>query len=153
MKRKIEVRILNSLVGSRIPIPCYATEGSAGMDLRACMGEAILVEPGQTRIIGTGIAVSIHDPALMAVIAPRSGLGNRDGIVLGNLVGIIDSDYSGEIKIGVWNRSQVAFTIQPGDRICQMMFVPVVQVDLQIVETFSSDTARGTGGFGHTGIN
>jgi len=153
MKRKIEIRILNSLVGTRIALPSYATEGSAGMDLRACLDEAVTVEPGQTKLVGTGIAINIHDSALMAVIAPRSGLGNRDGIVLGNLVGIIDSDYTGEIKIGVWNRSQVAFTIEPGDRICQMMFVPVVQADLQLVEEFSSETARGAGGFGHTGRN
>ncbi|MBU6459893.1 MAG: dUTP diphosphatase [Proteobacteria bacterium] len=153
MKRKIELRILNPLVGSCIALPSYATEGSAGMDLRACLEGPVVVEAGQTTLIGTGIAINIHDPGLMAVIAPRSGLGNRHGIVLGNLVGIIDSDYSGEIKIGVWNRSAESFTIEPGDRVCQMMFVPVVQADLQVVEHFSSETVRGAGGFGHTGRN
>jgi dUTP pyrophosphatase len=151
MKRAVEAKIINPLLGTTIPCPGYSTEGAAGIDLRACIQDPIIIEPGETRIIPSGLALNIHDPGLMAVIAPRSGLGIKHGIVLANLVGIIDSDYHGEIKIGLWNRGRDTFTVESGDRICQMMFVPVVQVELELVDEFSNSSKRGAGGLGHTG--
>ncbi|MDW7710596.1 MAG: dUTP diphosphatase [Deferrisomatales bacterium] len=150
--RKVEVRILNPLLGTRIPLPAYATAGAAGLDLRACLEEPVAVGAGETRLIPSGLALSIADPGLAAVMIPRSGLGMRHGLVLSNLVGLIDSDYHGEVGIGVWNRSSEPFTVHPGDRICQMVFVPVVQAELVVVDEFSASSARGAGGFGHTGV-
>lgn len=148
---KIETKIMNSLIGSRIPLPTYATDGSAAMDLRACLHDPVTVMPGETVMIPSGIAISIHDPGLVALIAPRSGLGIRQGIVLANTIGVIDSDYQGEIGIGIYNRGREPYTIEPGERICQMMFVPVAQVALEIVNEFTENSGRGAGGFGHTG--
>ncbi len=149
--RRVEAKIVNPLLGTRIPLPRYATDGAAGLDLRACIEEPFTLAPGETRLVPSGLAVHIVDPGLAAVVIPRSGLGMRHGLVLSNLVGLIDSDYHGEIGIGVWNRGAEPFTIHPGDRICQMVFVPVVQADLEVVEEFSVTSARGEGGFGHTG--
>ena len=148
---KIETKIMSPLMGTSIPLPAYATDGSAAMDLRACLAEAMTVPPGETLLVPSGIAISIHDPGLVALLVPRSGLGIRHGIVLANTIGVIDSDYQGEIGIGVHNRGKSSYTIEPGERICQMMFVPVTQVVLGVVEEFSMDSARGAGGFGHTG--
>jgi len=131
-------------------LPTYATPGSAGLDLRACLDNALVLSPGETTLIPTGLAVHIADPALAAVILPRSGLGHKHGIVLGNLVGLIDSDYQGPLMVSVWNRGQQAFTIEPGERIAQMVFVPIAQVDFTIVEDFTL-SERGEGGFGHSG--
>ncbi len=153
MKKKVEVKILNSLINSKIPLPSYATDGSAGVDLRACIDEPVTVKSNETVLIPSGIAIHIYDPGLMAVIAPRSGLGIKHGIVLGNSIGVVDSDYLGQIQIGIWNRSAEAFIINSGDRICQMVFVPVVQVNFEVVNEFSCETQRGAGGFGHTGRN
>jgi dUTP pyrophosphatase len=150
-RHKIETKIMNPLMGTSIPLPAYATDGSAAMDLRACLAEAMTVLPGETVLVPSGIAISIHDPGLVALLVPRSGLGIKHGIVLANTIGVIDSDYQGEIGIGVHNRGKSAYTIEPGERICQMMFVPVTQVVLGVVEEFSMDSARGAGGFGHTG--
>jgi dUTP pyrophosphatase len=150
-RHKIETKIMNPLMGSSIPLPAFATSGSAAMDLRACLPEPLTVQPGETALIPSGIAISIHDPGLVALLVPRSGLGIKHGIVLANTIGVIDSDYQGEIGIGIFNRGKAAYTIEPGERICQMMFVPVTQVTLGIVEEFSIDSARGAGGFGHTG--
>ena len=152
MKRPlIEIKCVNALLGTRFTPPQYATSGSAGLDLKACLNAPISIAPGETVIIPSGIAVSIRDASIMAVITPRSGLGNQ-GLVLGNLTGIIDSDSQGEIKISVWNRtSDKAFTVEPGQRICQMIFVPVYQVDFRQVEEFSANTDRASGGFGHSG--
>jgi len=150
-RHKIETKIMNPLMGSSIALPAYATTGSAAMDLRACLPEPLTVQPGETVMIPSGIAISIHDPALVALLVPRSGLGIKHGIVLANTVGVIDSDYQGEIGIGIHNRSRTAYTVEPGERICQMMFVPVTQAALCVVEKFSMDSARGAGGFGHTG--
>jgi dUTP pyrophosphatase len=150
-RHKIETKIMNPLMGSSIPLPAYATTGSAALDLRACLTEPLTVQPGETVLIPSGIAISIHDPGLVALLMPRSGLGIKHGIVLANTVGVIDSDYQGEIGIGIYNRGQAAYTVQPGERICQMMFVPVTQAALCVVEEFSMDSARGAGGFGHTG--
>jgi dUTP pyrophosphatase len=148
---KIEVKAVNPLLGSRIPLPSYATPGAAGLDLRACIEAPLEVGPGETALVGSGLAISIADPGFAAVVIPRSGLGMKHGIVLSNLVGLIDSDYHGEVGIGVWNRSAQPFTIHPGDRICQMIFVPVVQARLELVEEFTAESTRGEGGFGHTG--
>jgi dUTP pyrophosphatase len=148
---KIETKIMNPLMGSTIPLPTYATNGSAAMDLRACIGEPLTVAAGETVLVPSGIAISIHDPGLVALLVPRSGLGIKHGIVLANTVGVIDSDYQGEIGIGIFNRSSIAYTIEPGERICQMMFMPVVQTTLALVEEFSINSNRGAGGFGHTG--
>ena len=150
-RHKIETKIMNPLMGSSIPLPTYATTGSAAMDLRACLSEPLIIEVGETVMIPSGIAISIHDPALVALLVPRSGLGIKHGIVLANTVGVIDSDYQGEIGIGIYNRGTKAYTVEPGERICQMMFVPVTQVALSVVDEFSRDSARGSGGFGHTG--
>jgi len=148
---QIETKILNPLLGQKIPLPTYTTAGSAGIDLRACIDTPLIIHPQETQLIATGFAISIRDPHLMAVLVPRSGLGIKQGIVLANLVGIIDSDYHDEIQVGIWNRSNSPFTVYPGDRICQMLFVPVVQVELAIVEEFSEMTVRGSQGLGHSG--
>lgn len=147
---EVQLKILNPKVGSEYPLPAYATDGSAGMDLRACLDAPIVLEPGQTVLIPTGLALYIGDPSLAATILPRSGLGHKHGIVLGNLVGLIDSDYQGELLISCWNRGQHAYTVQPGERIAQLVIVPVVQPTLRVVEDFVA-TARGSGGFGHSG--
>jgi len=149
--REIETKIVSPLIGSSIPLPQYATDGSAALDLRACLDEAVTVAPGETVTIPSGIAISIHDPNLVAILAPRSGLGIKHGIVLANTIGVIDSDYQGEIKIGIRNQGSEPYSIQPGERVCQMLFMPVVQASLRVVEEFSEESARGTGGFGHTG--
>lgn len=149
--REIETKIVNPLVGSSIPLPQYATDGSAALDLRACLDQAVTVAPGETVTIPSGIAISIHDPNLVAILAPRSGLGIKHGIVLANTIGVIDSDYQGEIKIGIRNQGSEPYSIQPGERICQMLFIPVVQASLRVVAEFSQETIRGEGGFGHTG--
>lgn len=146
----LQVKILSPRIGSDIAMPSYATEGSAGMDLRACMDDAITLAPGQTTLIKTGLAIYIADPSLAAVLLPRSGLGHKHGIVLGNLVGLIDSDYQGELMVSCWNRGDTEFVIEPGERIAQMVLVPVVQAAFEIVDTFD-ESQRGSGGFGHTG--
>src|SRR5512133_2005037 len=148
---KIETKIISPLIGADIPLPGYSTTGSAAMDLRACLSEPMTIHPGETALVPSGIAISIHDPGLVALLVPRSGLGIKHGIVLANTIGVIDSDYQGEIGIGIYNRGAQAYTIEPGERICQMMFVPVTQVTLSVVDAFSNDSARGAGGFGHTG--
>ena len=150
-KPKIETKIMNPLVGTTIPLPSYATGGSAALDLRACLDQAKTVQPGETVLVPSGIAISIHDPGLVALLVPRSGLGIKHGIVLANTIGVIDSDYQGEIGIGIFNRGTVPYTIEPGERICQMLFVPVTQVALELVSDFSLETERGAGGFGSTG--
>ncbi|MBC7962405.1 MAG: dUTP diphosphatase [Steroidobacteraceae bacterium] len=150
-KHKIETKIMNPLIGTTIPLPGYATVGAAALDLRACLEQARTVQPGETGLIPSGIAISIHDPGLVALLVPRSGLGIKHGIVLANTVGVIDSDYQGEIGIGIFNHGTAPYTIEPGERICQMMFVPVTQVALEIVSEFSLETERGAGGFGSTG--
>jgi dUTP pyrophosphatase len=148
--KKIEFKILDSRIGNEIPLPGYATSGSAGLDLRACLEVATDLKPGETLLIPTGLAIHISDHHLAAVILPRSGLGHKHGIVLGNLVGLIDSDYQGQIFVSCWNRGNTTFTINIGERIAQMVFVPVVQVALEQVEDFH-ESSRGDGGFGHTG--
>lgn len=148
--RELQVKVLSPLIGETIPLPSYSTDGSAGMDLRACIDAPILLAPGDTQLIATGISIYVEDPGLAAVILPRSGLGHKHGIVLGNLVGLIDSDYQGELMISCWNRGATEFTIEPGDRIAQLVLVPVVQASLKVVDEFTS-TARGTGGFGSSG--
>ena len=147
---QIDIKILDKRVGKEFPLPAYETLGSAGMDLRACLDAAIQLEAGQTELIPTGIAIHIADPGLAATILPRSGLGHKHGIVLGNLVGLIDSDYQGQLYVSVWNRSQKRFTIQPGERIAQLVVIPVVQASFNLVDSFSA-SERGEGGFGHTG--
>ncbi len=150
MMKKIDIKILDPRVGKEFPLPAYATSGSAGLDLRACLDEPLVLAAGETRLIPTGLAVYIADPQLAAVILPRSGLGHKHGIVLGNLVGLIDSDYQGPLMVSAWNRGEHSFTIQPGDRIAQLVFVPVVQAEFNLVEEFTT-TDRGEGGFGHSG--
>lgn len=150
MEQFIQVKILNPKIGDSIPFPSYASDGSAGLDLRVCIDEPIKIEPGAVELLPTGIAVYIANPALAAMLLPRSGLGHKHGIVLGNLVGLIDSDYQGEIKVSCWNRGQEAYVIQPGERIAQMVIVPVVQAKFQFVDNFES-TARSEGGFGSSG--
>lgn len=147
---QIRLRILDQRLGRDFPLPDYATMGSAGVDLRACVDAPLRVAPGQTVLVPTGMAMHIADPKVAAVILPRSGLGHKHGIVLGNLVGLIDSDYQGQIMVSCWNRSGEAFEIEPGSRLAQMIFVPVVQVQFDVVEEFSA-SSRGAGGFGHTG--
>ncbi|TXH68577.1 MAG: dUTP diphosphatase [Thiothrix sp.] len=147
---RIEYKILDPRIGKDFPLPTYATSGSAGMDLRACLDQALTLQPGETQLIPTGLAIHIGDPNLAAVILPRSGLGHKHGVVLGNLVGLIDSDYQGQLMISCWNRGQQSFVIEPGERIAQMVFVPVLQVELAAVDEFDQ-SARGTGGFGHSG--
>jgi dUTP pyrophosphatase len=148
--RTRKLRILDARVGQAFPLPVYATEGSAGMDLRACIDQPVVLSAGQTQLIATGLAIHIDDPGLAAMILPRSGLGHKHGIVLGNLVGLIDSDYQGQLMVSMWNRGQNPFTIEPGERIAQLVVVPVVQVELEVVEDFA-DSSRGAGGFGHSG--
>lgn len=148
--KKVEVKILDPKIGNQIPLPSYATEGSAGVDLRACLDSTLTIEPNKTELIPTGIAIHIGDPNLAATILPRSGLGHKHGIVLGNLVGLIDSDYQGQLFISCWNRSQESFQIEPGDRIAQLVVLPVVQVEFDVVTDFH-DSDRGEGGFGHSG--
>ena len=147
---EIQIRVLDARLGKQFPIPNYATAGSAGLDLRACLDGPMVLEPGQTQLIRTGLAIHIGDPGYAALILPRSGLGHKHGIVLGNLVGLIDSDYQGELMVSCWNRGDTAFTLQPFDRLAQLVFVPVVQARLIPVETFEA-SERGAGGFGHTG--
>ena len=148
--KKIQLKILDSRLGEQIPLPEYATPGSAGLDLRACLSEPLVLNPGETTLIPTGIAIHISEQNIAAVILPRSGLGHKHGIVLGNLVGLIDSDYQGQIYVSCWNRGEAAFTVNIGERIAQMVFVPVVQAEFERVEQFEEST-RGIGGFGHTG--
>jgi dUTP pyrophosphatase len=148
--KKIQLKILDPRIGKDIPLPEHATAGSAGMDLRACIDGTITLQPGNTELVPTGIAIHINDPGLAATILPRSGLGHKHGIVLGNLVGLIDSDYQGQLFVSVWNRGQGSFTIEPGDRIAQLVFVPVVQVDWEQVSDFEQSD-RAAGGFGSTG--
>jgi dUTP pyrophosphatase len=148
--QKIQLKILDSRIGSKFPLPGFATEGSAGVDLCACLEQALTIAPAATHLIPTGIAIHIANPSLAAVLLPRSGLGHKHGIVLGNLVGLIDSDYQGQVLVSCWNRGQNAFTIEPGERIAQMVFVPVAQVEFDLVDEFTA-SQRGAGGFGHTG--
>ncbi|MCG7198225.1 dUTP diphosphatase [Marinobacter pelagius] len=149
-KKTLQVRILDDRIGTSIPFPEYATEGSAGLDLRACLKEPLVLEPGQTDLIPTGLSIHIADPALAAMILPRSGLGHKHGIVLGNLVGLIDSDYQGELMVSCWNRGNTTFTVNVGERIAQLVLVPVVQADFEVVDEFDASD-RGEGGFGSTG--
>jgi dUTP pyrophosphatase len=149
-RRALQVRLLDARLGTEFPMPAYATDGSAGLDLRACLEAPLLLAPGRTELIPTGLAIHLDDPALAAVILPRSGLGHKHGIVLGNLVGLIDSDYQGQLMVSCWNRGAEPFTIRAGERIAQLVVVPVVQVQLEVVTEFSA-SARGAGGFGHSG--
>ena len=148
--RSIELKILDPRIGDSIPLPHYATDGSAGMDMRACIDEPLTVAPGETVLVPTGLAIHVADPSLAAVLLPRSGLGHKHGLVLGNLTGLIDSDYQGQVFISCWNRSAKSYDVQPGERIAQMVFVPVEQVELKVVEEFD-ESDRGAGGFGHSG--
>ena len=148
--RAIELKILDSRLGDSIPLPHYATDGSAGLDMRACIDESLTVNPGETHLVPTGLAIHIADSTLAAVLLPRSGLGHKHGLVLGNLTGLIDSDYQGQVFISCWNRSSTPYEIEPAERIAQMVFVPVEQVKFQVVTEFGVSD-RGDGGFGHTG--
>jgi len=150
MTTRIALKILDARLGSEFPMPSYATDGAAGLDLRAMLDAPLTLTPGATHLIKTGLAMHIADPGLAAVILPRSGLGHKHGIVLGNLVGLIDSDYQGELMVSCWNRGQDAFTIQPGERLAQLVLVPVVRATFDIVDSFDA-SERGAGGFGHTG--
>ncbi|WP_426578344.1 dUTP diphosphatase [Xenorhabdus stockiae] len=150
MMKKIDVKILDPRIGQEFPLPTYATPGSAGLDLRACLDNAVELAPGQTELLPTGLAIHIADEQLAAIILPRSGLGHKHGVVLGNLVGLIDSDYQGQLMVSVWNRGDKTFVIEPGERIAQMVIVPVVQAEFNLVEDFES-SERGSGGFGHSG--
>jgi dUTP pyrophosphatase len=147
----LQVKVLDARVGREYPLPHYATPGSAGLDLRACLDAPLTLAPGETQLIPTGIAIHLDDPGLAAVLLPRSGLGHKHGIVLGNLVGLIDSDYQGQVMVSCWNRGAAPFTIAPGERIAQMVIVPVVQVAFEVVEQFT-ESHRGAGGFGSSGI-
>ena len=147
---KVELKILDPRIGREIPLPSYATEGSAGLDLRACVETPLTIQPGETQLIPTGIAIHLNDSGLAAVLLPRSGLGHKHGIVLGNLVGLIDSDYQGQLLVSCWNRSGTRFTVEVGERIAQMIIVPVARAQFEIVEDFTASN-RGAGGFGHTG--
>lgn len=148
--REVELKILDPRLGNEFPLPAYATPGSAGMDLRAMLDAPLALAPGDSALVPSGIAIHIGDPALCAVVLPRSGLGHRHGLVLGNLVGLIDADYQGPLMISCWNRGNGPFTIAPGDRIAQLVFMPVAQVGFRVVQAFEAST-RGEGGFGHTG--
>ncbi len=150
MLKKIQLKILDERIGKDIPLPAYATDGSAGLDLRACFDEPLTINPGDTELIPTGLAIHIADPHMAATILPRSGLGHKHGLVLGNLVGLIDSDYQGPLMISCWNRGKQAYTITPGERIAQLIIVPILRAEFDIVDAFS-DSERGQGGFGHTG--
>jgi deoxyuridine 5'-triphosphate nucleotidohydrolase len=149
-RRALRVRILDARVGREFPLPAYATGGSAGLDLRACLDAPLVLVPGRAELIPTGLAIHLDDPGLAAVILPRSGLGHKHGIVLGNLVGLIDSDYQGQLMVSCWNRGTEPFTIRAGERIAQLVVVPVVQVELEVVPDFVA-SQRGAGGFGHSG--
>jgi dUTP pyrophosphatase len=146
----LEATIVNPLMGKEIPLPTYSTDGSAGIDLRACLATPLTIQPNETKLIGSGIAINIQDSSLAAVLLPRSGLGVNYGIVLGNLVGLIDSDYRKEVKIAIWNRSDKPFTINPGERICQMVFIPIVKVNFSLVNELKEN---GHDGFGSTGLS
>jgi len=148
--QKIQLKILDQRLGKEFPLPHYATDGSAGMDMRACLETPLEMAPGDTHLIPTGLAIHVAEAGLAAVLLPRSGLGHKHGIVLGNLVGLIDSDYQGQVFVSCWNRGKETFTVEPGERIAQMVIVPVVHADFEIVEDFV-DSERGAGGFGHTG--
>ena len=150
MPQAIQLKILDKRIGESIPLPTYTTAGSAGLDLRVCLDAPVTIAPQQTVLLPTGLSIFIEDPNLAAVILPRSGLGHKNGIVLGNLVGLIDSDYQGELKISCWNRGQEPFTIHPGDRIAQLVFIPIVQCAFEVVEDFI-ESSRGDGGFGSSG--
>lgn len=147
---RIPIRILDSRLGTEFPLPEYATEGSAGMDVRACLEQPLTLAPGDCELVPTGFAMHIGDSELAATLLPRSGLGHKHGLVLGNLTGLIDSDYQGQVFVSCWNRSESEFTIDPGDRIAQMVFVPVVRAEFEVVEDFQA-SERGAGGFGHSG--
>ncbi len=148
--RRVQLKILDTRIGKEFPLPSYATAGSAGLDLVACLDEHLAIDPGEAHLIPTGIAIHIADPGLAAVILPRSGLGHRHGIVLGNLVGLIDADYQGQLLVSCWNRGRTRFIVEPGDRIAQMVFVPVARAEFEIVQQFDT-SERGDGGFGHSG--
>lgn len=152
MKKNIQVKLLDNRIGKEFPLPAYATPGSAGMDLRACIDEDRIIQPGETQLIPTGISIHVEDPGLAAVLLPRSGLGHKHGIVLGNLVGLIDSDYQGPLMVSCWNRGQENFTLKVGERLAQMVIVPVVQANFEIVDEFD-ESERGEGGFGHSGTH
>lgn len=147
---KVQVKVLDARLGQEWAMPAYATHGSAGLDLRACLDEAIEIAAGETVLVKTGLAIYIEDPNFAGLILPRSGLGHKHGIVLGNLVGLIDSDYQGELMVSVWNRGQTTFSLEPGERLAQYVLVPVVQAEFEQVNEFVA-TERGAGGFGHTG--
>ena len=148
----IQVKVLDQRIGKEYPLPRYETSASAGLDLRACIDDALTITPGSTHLIPTGIAIYIADPNLAAIILPRSGLGHKHGLVLGNLVGLIDADYQGPLMVSCWNRSTQSYTIQPGDRIAQLVFLPIIRSEFTLVDDFHA-TERGTGGFGHSGKN
>ena len=148
--RSLQVKILDARLGRDLPLPAYATDGSAGLDLRACIDAPLLLQPGNAELIATGLAIHLDDPGLAAVVLPRSGLGHKHGVVLGNLVGLIDSDYQGQLMVSAWNRGSQPYTIQPGERIAQLVIVPVVQVRLDVVAEFDA-SHRGAGGFGSSG--
>lgn len=148
--KAVELKVIDPRLGEEIPLPEHATDGSAGMDLRACVESTITVKPGETVLIPTGFAMHISDPGMAAVILPRSGLGHKHGLVLGNLVGLIDSDYQGQVYVSCWNRSDKSFEVEPGMRIAQLVFVPVIMADFEVVDSFEA-SKRGAGGFGHTG--
>lgn len=148
--KSIQLKILDERIGGEYALPGYATDGSAGIDMRACIDAPLEVEPGDSHLVPTGVAIHIGDPQLAAVLLPRSGLGHKHGIVLGNLVGLIDADYQGQVFVSCWNRGRQSFTIQPGERIAQMVFVPIVRAHFEVVESFH-ESARGDGGFGHSG--
>lgn len=151
MQRTLELKVLDARFGGQWPLPAYATSASAGLDLRAALEEPLVLQPGDTALVPSGLAIHLGDPGLCAVILPRSGLGHKHGIVLGNGTGLIDADYQGPLLISVWNRGREAFTMQPGDRIAQLVVLPIVRATLQVVEEFET-SARGAGGFGHTGV-
>ncbi len=150
--KKIQLKILDPRIGNEIALPEYATDGSAGMDLRAALDETTIINPGETILIPTGMAIYVEDPNMAAMVLPRSGLGHKHGIVLGNLVGLIDSDYQGQLFVSCWNRSNESFTIEIGDRIAQLVLVPVIQAQFELINEFNT-TLRGDGGFGHSGKN
>lgn len=149
--RPLEVKVLDPRFGGEWPLPAYATAASAGLDLRAALDQPLVLAPGDTALVPSGLAIHIADPGLCAVVLPRSGLGHKHGIVLGNGTGLIDADYQGPLLISTWNRGREPFTIEPGDRIAQLVILPIVRATLQVVDTFT-DSARGAGGFGHTGV-